>query len=156
MLARTVNAREGLFVKQTDKAVTLCNALHALHRELVLVGCDVDACVYRRKFVLCGSHFVMLGIGINSELLELVVKLRHERFDTRLDCAVIMVAQLLSLRRTCAEKSPAGIYKIFTAIETAFVDKEILLFRADRGNNTFGFDSEQLQNPLRLSRHKSG
>ena len=146
MLARTVNAREGLFVKQTDKTVTLCNALHALHCELVLVGCDVDACVYRRKFVLCGSHFVMLGIGINSELPELVVKLRHERFDTRLDCAVIMVAQLLSLRRTCAEKSPARIAQILAPVIHSLIYKEILLLRADGCLDALVFLTEELQN----------
>ena len=58
-----------------------------------------------RQLVLRGGDLVVLGLGEDAELPELLVQLVHERRHARLDGAEIVVVQLLALGRACAPKS---------------------------------------------------
>ena len=64
VLAGTVDAGKRLFVQQADHAVARGHLLHDLHRQLVVVGSDVAGREHRRKLVLRGRHFVVLGLGV--------------------------------------------------------------------------------------------
>ena len=59
MLARAVYAGEGLFVQQAHEAVAVCDLLHDLHRDLVLIAGGVRVGEYRGHLVLCRSDLVV-------------------------------------------------------------------------------------------------
>ena len=51
------------------------NLLHHFHGQLVVVGCDVGDGENRGKLVLCGGNFVVLGLGEDAELPQLLVQI---------------------------------------------------------------------------------
>ena len=132
VLAGAVDAGKRLFMQQADHAVARGHLLHDLHRQLVLVGGDVAGRKHGRKLVLRGRDLVVLGLGVDAELPELLIEILHKRRDTRLDAAEVVVIELLSLRRLCTEERAAGIDQILAAVIDIFVHEEILLLRADR------------------------
>ena len=77
--------------------------------------------------MLSGRNFVVLGLGENAELPQLLVQLLHKRGNAWLDRAEIVVVQLLPLRCTCAEQRSAGVNQILAAVEHILVHKEVLL-----------------------------
>ena len=79
----------------------------------------------------------MLGFSQNSELPKLIVKLLHKRLNTRLYDSEIVILQLLSLRRLCAEKGATRIYKVLALVVNVLVNKEIFLLGADGRFNRF-------------------
>ena len=131
VLAGTVDAGKRLFVQQADHAVARGHLLHDLHRQLVLVGSDVAGREHRRELVLRGRHFVVLRLGVNAELPELLVQILHERRNARLDAAEVMIVQLLAFRRLGAEERAAGIDQVLALVIHRLVDQEVLLLWAD-------------------------
>ena len=97
MLAASVNACKRLLVKKANHIMLLCNLLHNLHCELVMVGCNVCCCEDGSKLMLSGSNLVMLGFCKNAELPELLIEVFHESRNSGLDCSEIMVVKLLTL-----------------------------------------------------------
>ena len=53
--------------------MTVGDALKKLHRELVVVGGDVDGIVEGRQLMLGGRDLVVLGLGHDAELPQLAV-----------------------------------------------------------------------------------
>ena len=135
VLAGAVDAGKGLFMQEADHPVAGGNALHGLHRKLVVVRRKVSVGENRRELVLRGSHLIVLRLGQHAELPELVVQVVHERLDAGLDAAEIVVIQLLSLGRLGAEEGAAGIDQVLSLIEDLLVNKEIFLLGANRGDN---------------------
>ncbi len=151
VLAGAVNARKGLFVQQAYKSVTGRYLLHNFHCQLVVVGCDIGRCVYRRKLVLSGSNLVMLGFRKHAELPQLLVEISHICGDARLYDAEIMVVKLLSLRRLCAEKRSSAENKVVTFFIHFLVNKEVFLFGTDGGADALYIGvSEKAENSQRL------
>ena len=103
MLTGTVYAGERLFVKQAGHAVSVSHFFHGFHYKLVVVNRDIGGFVNGRQFMLCGSHFVVLGLGGNTKLPELDIQILHVRSDALADGAVVMILQLLTLGCGCAE-----------------------------------------------------
>ena len=132
VLARAVDAGKRLFMQQADHAVARGHLLHDLHRQLVLVSGDVAGRKHGRELVLRGRDLVVLGLGIDTELPELLIEILHECRNARLDAAEVVVIELLSLRRLCTKERAPGIDQILAAVIDIFVHEEILLLRADR------------------------
>ena len=131
MLTAAVDTRKGLFMQQTHETVPAGDLLHDLHGELVVVRRDVGHSEDRRELVLAGRDLVVLGLGIDAELPELLVQLLHEGLDPGLDRAEVVVLQLLALGRLRAEEGPPGVDQV-TALEVHLpVYQKILLLRAD-------------------------
>ena len=86
--------------------------------------------------MLCGRHLVVLGLGQNAQLPELLVQLLHKGRNAGLDSAEIMVVQLLSLGRLGAEQRAAGKNQILALVIQLLIDQEIFLLRADGGTYT--------------------
>ena len=82
--------------------------------------------------MLRGSDLVVLGLGIDAELPELLIEILHECRNARLDAAEVVVIELLSLRRLCTKERAPGIDQILAAVIDIFVHEEILLLGADR------------------------
>ena len=145
VLAAAVDAGKGLFVQQAGHAVLRRDFAHDFHRQLVLVGGDIDGAVDGRKFVLCGRDFVVLGLGKHAELPQLLVQVAHERRDAGLDCAEVVVLELLSLGRLRAEQSPARIDEVAPLFKRLGVDEEIFLLGTDRGEHLFRLSAEEAE-----------
>ena len=110
MLARAVHAGKGLFVQQAHKAVALGDLFHRLHDELILVACGVGVSVDGGHLVLAGRDLVVLGLGEHAELPQLLVQLLHISAHARTERAEVVVVQLLTLGRLCAEeRAPAEL-----------------------------------------------
>ena len=73
MLTGTVDASEWLLMKQALEAVLSSCSLHDLHCELVVVGRDVGGGEHRRHLVLARCYLVVLGLGEDAELPQLLV-----------------------------------------------------------------------------------
>ena len=114
VLARAVDAREGLFVQQAHKVVALGDLFHRLHDELVLVARGVGVGVDGGHLVLAGRDLVVLGLGEYAELPQLLVQLLHVSAHARAEGAEVVVVQLLTLGRLCAEERAAAQLQIHT------------------------------------------
>ena len=145
VLAAAVHAREGFFVQQTGHPVLCRHFAHSFHRQLVLVRRDVDGGVDGSKFVLCGGDFVVLGLGKHAEFPQFLVEVFHKRRHAGFNRAEVVVFQLLSLGRFCAEESPAGVHQVTAFFERFAVDEEIFLFGTDCGIEFFRLSAEEAQ-----------
>ena len=105
MLARAVDAREGLFVQQAHKVVALGDLFHRLHDELVLVARGVGVGVDGGHLVLAGGDLVVLGLGEHAELF---IELFHVGGHAGTERAEVVVVQLLTFRGLCAEQGAAA------------------------------------------------
>ena len=151
VFARTVYACKRLFVQQAHKSVTGSDLLHNLHCKLVMVGCDICRCVYRRKLVLSGSNLVMLRFRKHAELPQLLVEICHVCGDARLYNAEVMIVKLLTFRRLCAEKRSSAENKVVTFFIHFLVHKEVFLFGTDGCAYAFYFRiPEEAENSQRL------
>ena len=108
MLARAVDAREGLFVQQAHKVVALGDLFHRLHDELVLVARGVGVGVDGGHLVLAGGDLVVLGLGEHAELPQLFIELLHVSAYAGAERTEVVVVQLLPLGGLCTEeRAPA-------------------------------------------------
>ena len=99
MLAAAVDSLERLLVKKHCKTVTLCHLAEDKHSQLVLVGSHIDCGINRCYLELVRSHFVMLCFCRYAHLPQFAVQLPHEVCNFKLDVAVIMAVEFLSLAR---------------------------------------------------------
>ena len=151
VLARAVDAVEGLFVQQADHVVVRGDLLHDLHGELVVVGRDVRRGEDRGELVLRRGDLVVLGLGEDAEFPQLLVQLLHISGNAGLDRAEVVVLHLLPLGRHRAEQRAAGILQIGARIIILLVYEEILLLRADRRRDALGvLVAKQAQDTQRL------
>jgi len=86
--------------------------------------------------VLCRSNFVMLCFSKNAKLPKLFIKLLHISRNSWLNYAEVMVLKLLTLRRSCTEKCPSAVDKVFTLLIHFLINEEVFLLRANCCNNS--------------------
>ena len=132
VLAGAVDAVEGLFVKEADKAVALGRLAQDLHDKHVVVAGEVDVLEERRELELGGGDLVVARLGWDAEAPELVLDLGHEVEDARLDGAEVVVLQLLVLGGRGAEDGAAGLDEVGAAEVEVAVDQEVFLLGAER------------------------
>ena len=149
MLAGTVDACKRLLMEQQRQVVLNGDLLHNFHGQLVLVGADVRVGEDGRNFMLRGSHFIVLRLGIDAQFPELQIQVRHKRLDPRLNGSEVVVVHLLAFRRLGAEEGAAGHNEVFPLVVEVPVNEEVLLFTADAGAYMLGAGrvAEQLNNP---------
>ena len=151
VLPAPVDPGEGLFMQQAHQVVLPGDLLHDLHHQLVVVRGDVADREDRGKLVLARGDLVVLGLGVDAQLPQLLVQVLHVRLYPRLDGAEIVVVQLLPLRRLGPEQGPPGIDQVLPLQVHIPVDEEVFLFRADVGNHALHMAvPEQMQHPQRL------
>ena len=131
VLARAVDAGEGLLVQQADEPVAAGDVLHDLHRQLLVVGADVGVLEDRRDLVLGRRDLVVAGLDRDAELGELVLGLHHAGQHALGDRAEVVVVELLALGRLGAEQRAAGDHEVGALEVVLLVDQEVLLLGAD-------------------------
>ena len=135
MLAAAVDPGEGLLVQQADQAVARGHLAHELHGQLVMVGGDIGAGEDRGQLVLRGGDLVVLGLGQDAQLPQLLVQIVHELGHARLQRAEVVILQLLALGRARAEQRPAGEDQVGPLVKVGLVHQEVLLLRAHGGGD---------------------
>ena len=78
MLARAIDARKRLFMKQTSQIMPLGDLLHSLHDKLVRIAGDIGRIIDCCQFMLSGGHLVVLGLGGDAQLPKRFIKLVHK------------------------------------------------------------------------------
>ena len=130
VLARAVDAGEGLLVEEALHAVLLGDRLEGRHQQLLVVGGDVGALEHRRDLELAGRDLVVAGLGGDAELEELALGVHHEAEHPLGDGAEVVVVELLALGRLGAEEGAAGVEQVGAGEEEVAVDQEVLLLGA--------------------------
>ena len=113
--------------------------------ELVLIGSHVDGGVDGRELVLCGRHFVMLGLCQHAEFPQLLVEVLHEGGDAGFDGAEVVVFEFLSFWRSRTEKRSSRVHQVAALLECLAVDEEIFLFGTDGGDELLRLSAEEVQ-----------
>ena len=145
VLAAAVHTLKGLLVLQADQTVLGSDLLHHLHGQQVVVNGNIGGVEDGGQLMLAGSHFVVLGLGGNAQLPQLLVQLLHKCGDLGTDDTEVMLLQLLTLGRGSTEQSAAGEDQILTCLVVLLLDKEILLLGADGGGDVINILAKQLQ-----------
>ena len=113
VLARAVNAFEGLFVQQAGQAVIGCEQAHLLHGQQVLVDRPIRVREDGRQFVLGGRDLVVLGARGDAERPQLFVQLFHEVVDRGANGSEVVFFEFLALAGRGAEQRAPGKHQIF-------------------------------------------
>ena len=150
VLARSVHVLEGLLVLEAGQAVARGQQLELLHREEVVVNGERPLLEDRRKLMLAGGDLVVLGLDRHAELPELVVDLLHELVHRGPDGAEVVLLELLALDRLAAEERASAVDEVGPLLVVLLLDEEVLLLRADRGEDALGLAAEELEHALRL------
>ncbi len=155
VLARAVDAGEGLLVQEADEPVLARHLLHDLHRQLLVVGADVRVLEDRRDLVLAGSDLVVPGLDRHAELRQLVLEVHDAGEHALRDRAEVVVVQLVALGRVRAEEGAAGQDQVGTRVVVLLVHEEVLLLGTDRGEDPLRLlVAEQAQRPDRDLRER--
>ena len=144
MLARAVDSLERFFVQQARHMMLLCDLLHELHRELVVIHGNVGRGEDGSKLMLCGSDLVVFGLGKDSVRPERLIKVTHKVGNARLEHAEIVILKLLSACGRRAEQRTSCQDKILAAVVHILVNEEILLLGPDRRGYSAAVDAEKL------------
>ena len=154
MLAGAVDAGEGLLMEQAHHAVLGGHIFHDLHGQLVVVAGGVGVGVDGGQLVLGRGHLVVLGLGQNAELPQLMLQVLHVLRHPGLDGAEVVVLQLLALGGFGAEEGPAGEEQVLPPLADALVDEEILLLRTHLADDPLDIGAavaKELHDPHRLA-----
>ena len=106
MFAAAVDALKGFLMEQAHQAMAGSHVLHHFHGELVVVRCHVGGGKNGRQLVLGGGHFVVLCLGQDPQLPQLLIQLFHKGSHPGLDGPKIVVFQFLALGRLSAKQGP--------------------------------------------------
>ena len=130
VLARAIDAGEGLFVEQADEAMLERRALHDRHHELLVIGGHVGGFEVGRDLELPRRDLVVVGLGGDAELEQLVFEGLHEDLDAPGDGPEVVIVELLALGRRRAEERASGEEQVGAAVGEVRVDQEVLLLGA--------------------------
>ncbi len=136
VLAAAVDALKGFFMKQAYQIVLFRDLFHDLHGELVVVHRHVGRIEDRRQFMLCGSHFVVFGLGGNSQFPQFHIQIVHVFGYFRFQRSEVVILHLLSFGSRSAEQCPSTEDQVFSLTIQVFVHKEIFLLRSDGGRHS--------------------
>ena len=90
---RTKIQHAELIASQLRRAMTLMGEAAV---SLVVISRDIGCRKYRRHLVLRGSHLIVLSFGKNPHFPQLGIQILHERRNTVLDRAKILVFKLFA------------------------------------------------------------
>ncbi len=108
VLAGAVYAGKGFFVEENTEVVAACNFGHERHEEEVVVVGEVCLLENGRELKLVGGNFVVARLCGDAEAVAFDFEVEHESFDTRGNCAEVMVFELLVFGAFVAHECTPG------------------------------------------------
>ncbi len=101
--------------------------------------------------MLGGGDLVVLGLGQDAQLPQLLIQVSHEGGNSGLDHTKVVVIHFLTLGGLGTEQRPTGVDQVFALVVHLPVYQEVLLLRADGGADAgHVLVAEELQNPHSL------
>jgi hypothetical protein len=131
VLARAVDAPEGLLVQQCSQVVPRPDLAHHVHHDHVVIRAGRRGLEHGRDLELGGGHLVVAGLGGNAHPPELAVEVHHEREHALADGAQVLILELLPLGRGSAEEGSPGQDEVGPKLGQAAVYQEVLLLGPD-------------------------
>jgi hypothetical protein len=134
VLARAVDAGEGLLVQQAGQAVLLGDAL-----SVIMMICWWSAATLAFSYTGAssywpGGHFVVAGLDRHAQLEQLALRVQHAGEHALGNRAEVLVLELLALGRLGAEQRAAAEGQVGAGEEEVAVDQEVLLLGAGVAN----------------------
>ena len=141
-------------MEQAHKTMAVRDLLHDLHRDLVLITGCVGITVNRRHFMLGRRHLVVLGLGEDAQLPELIVQILHKGGNSGADRAKIVILKFLSSGRLGAKERSACHDQVFALLVQLLVKQKVFLLGAHLGDDPGGSRiSEETKNTYCLFAH---
>ena len=152
VLARAVDAGEGLLVEQAHEPVMRGAPPQHVHHEHLVVGGDVGVLEDRGDLVLARGDLVVPGLDRDAQLVQPALDLVHEAHDPLLDRPEVVIVELVALRRGRPDERAAAHLQVQTLVEEVAIDQEVLLLGAEGGDDLRDpfVGAEDPQDPHRL------
>ena len=131
VLARAVDAVEGLLVQQHAESVVAGNLLHQRHEQHVMVDSQVALLEDGCQLKLVGSHLVVACLDGNGQLQGLNLQVLHESLYAVGNGAEVVVVHLLVLGTLVTHQRATRHQQVGTGRVESLVDEEVLLFPAE-------------------------
>ena len=133
MLARAVDAFEGLFVQQDTETVLAADFTHQCHDQQVVVVGEVAFLEDRGQLELVRGHFVMTGFQWDTQFEGLHFQLFHKFHDAGGDGTEVMVLELLVFAALMAHQRTSAEQQVGAGGVESFVYQEIFLLPTEVG-----------------------
>jgi hypothetical protein len=155
VLARAVDAREGLLMHQAREAMALGGLLEHAHGDHLMVDRDIGVLECRRELELAGGDLVVARLDGHAELEQPLLDLGHVAEHALRDRAEVVVLELLPLRCGRADERAAADEEVGPRRRELAVDEEVLLLDAERRDDLVRalVRAEDAQDAHRLLRH---
>ena len=98
VLAASIDAGEGLLMKQTYHPMFTGGSTQDTHGLHLVIACQVGPLEERRQLELMWCHLVVTGLGGNAQRVQSSLDVRHVGLDLGWNGAEVMVVELVSLR----------------------------------------------------------
>jgi len=146
VLARAIDACEGLLVQQGHQAVVARHPLQRLHDQVLVVRAHAGLLEDGRHLVLGRRHLVVARLDRHAQAGQLALHLHHAGQHALGDRPEVVVVQLVSLGRLGPVQRAPGVDEVGALVVVLLVDQEVLLLGADRGEHALGVVvAEQVQ-----------
>ena len=132
-------------MQKADQPVPGRVPLHDPHHELLVVRSHVGVLVDRGEFELLRRHFVVTRLHGHAQPEEVRLDGLDVGHHAVVDCAEVVVVQLLALRRPGAEKGATRVDEVRTAVVELLVDQKVLLLGPKIGRDATRVVSEERQ-----------
>ncbi len=130
MLARTVDAAEGLFVQQAFQAIMLGHIAQRGHDDMVVINGQVAGLVKRRNLVLAWRGLVVARFHGHAKLVKIPFHFHHAGKHSLGNDSKILVAEFLALGRPGPKERTSGNLDIGPREIEIVVDEKIFLLKA--------------------------
>ena len=122
-------------MEEADHAVLTSNLLQDAHGEHLVIAGKVGRLEERCKLELGRSHLVVTRLGRNAELVQSLLRIRHERLHPVGNRAKVMVIELVPLRRIGPKERSAAEHEVRPPGPGVLVHQEVLLLAPERGGH---------------------
>ena len=128
MLARTIDAVEGLLMQEHAEPMIPGHALHERHEQHVMIDGQITLLEDRGEFKLVGRHLIMTGLTGDGEFQGLDLQILHKGLHTIRDGTKVVVVHLLVLRTLVTHQRTTCHQQVRTGRVESLIHEEILLF----------------------------
>ena len=97
------------------------DSFHIFHGQLIVVGGQIGIGINRRQLMLSRSRLVMFRFGVDSQLPQLLIQLRHKSLHSWLNSAEIVVIHFLPFWWPGSKQGTSSINQIRALVIQRFI-----------------------------------